>query len=1041
METHVDMSNVFDVCNRVCNKWNCLSNGNVCSKGERIILGWNTDVVDIMLLSQSDQVVHVQVLFKSDNKSLFCSFIYVDNHYKNRRLLWSDLEKHKLFVRDRPWALLGDFNLALFLEDKVFGSSSITISMREFKECLDSIEVFDENCFGCRYTWTQKPKKGVGILKKIDRVLGNVQFISDFPAAHAIFLPYRVSDHSPYVLKLPSITRTQPKPFKFANFLADKEGFIELVADAWKQEFMGHNMFRLVKRLRSLKKPFRKLLFDQGDTNGVTYEGGAAAMALVTHYEKFLGRCGDTSPFVHAGLFQRFVDASKAVDMVREVTREEIKSAIFNIGDNKTPGPDGFSSAFFKKTWSIVGHVCLAIEDFFQNGSTNQFAFVPSRRIADNILLTQELMHNYHRKSGPPRCAFKVDIQKAYDTVDWEFLKLVLHDFRFPEQVVNWVMACVSSTSFSISVNGNLYGYFKGKRGLRQGDPISPYLFTLVMEVLTLKLQQLVQNSLNFRYHNKCEKQRLVNLCFADDLFLFSRGDVDSARVILEALSVFKDVSGLVPSITKSTVFFCNVTTHVRNAIMGIMPFDEGQLPIKYLGVPLISTRLVYRDCMILVERLDKRIDNWKNKTLSLAGRIQLIRSVLSSMYIYWASVFILPARIVRELEKKLRGFLWNHGRLADGRAHISRQKVCLPKCEGGLGIRKISDVNISLMASHIWCILCKKNTLWVEWVYSYKLKGTSFWEVKPQAAMSWGWRKLLQLRNIVRPHFISKIGSGEMTSVWYDMWHPKSLLSRLITPREIARNGFSLQSTIKDVISNGVWRWSIAWYDLFPVLINVQPPNLIGDKKDELVWMNRSGKEEVFSTRAVWDTIRVAKACVPWVKLVWYSQCIPRHSFHVWRILKRKLKTQDKLRPWEVGGATNLNLMCCSLCNHGPDSHDHLFFKCFFSFQVWSQLKSLSGMHGVGAKWRDIVDWLLPLSKSSSIKSVLGRLLLAATAYFIWQERNARLFTDMKRSVNQLVAIIMDTVRLKLVSLRFKSSAKDAHLLVDWQIPASIIV
>nr|GEX16651.1 putative reverse transcriptase domain, reverse transcriptase zinc-binding domain protein [Tanacetum cinerariifolium] len=182
----------------------------------------------------------------------------------------------------------------------------------------------------------------------------------------------------------------------------------------------------------------------------------------------------------------------------------------------------------------------------------NQLAFVPGRRISDNILLTQELMRNYHRNRGPPRCAFKVDIQKAYDTVDWNFLRSILVGFGFHHVMVEWIMTCVSTTSYSICINGNLHGWFRGKRGLRQGDPLSPYLFTLVMEVLTLMLQHRVHTTEAFHFHHLCEQQRIVNLCFADDLFLFARGHMDSVMVIMDALDEFKKASGLVPSIPKT---------------------------------------------------------------------------------------------------------------------------------------------------------------------------------------------------------------------------------------------------------------------------------------------------------------------------------------------------------------------------------------------------------------------------------------------------------------------------------------------------------
>ncbi|GJU58418.1 hypothetical protein Tco_1236184, partial [Tanacetum coccineum] len=224
------------------------------------------------------------------------------------------------------------------------------------------------------------------------------------------------------------------------------------------------------------------------------------------------------------------------------------------------------------------------------------------------------------------------------------------------------------------------------------------------MEVLTLILKRRVQDSNVFRYHKHCEELKIINVFFADELFIFARGDVELAQVIMDSLEEFKRVSGLVPSIPKSTAFFCNVLNHVKLEILNIMPFLEGKLPVKYLRVPLISLRPLNKDCKILVEKAKNRIEDWINKSLSFAGRLQL----------------------------------W--------RAKVAWDDICLPKQEGGLGLRSLELFNIAFMTTHIWNIISNKESLWVRWIHVYKLKGRSIWVIPQKNDMSWGWRKFLQL-------------------------------------------------------------------------------------------------------------------------------------------------------------------------------------------------------------------------------------------------------------------------------------------------------
>ncbi|GKB00420.1 polypyrimidine tract-binding protein homolog 2 isoform X1, partial [Tanacetum coccineum] len=433
--------------------------------------------------------------------------------------------------------------------------------------------------------------------------------------------------------------------------------------------------------------------------------------------------------------------------------------------------------------------------------SPNQSAFVPGRSIADNILLTHELMHNYHLDRGVARCAFKVDIQKAYDTVDWGFLK----------SVTIWY------------------------RGLRQGDPLSPYLFTMVMEVLTLILRRKIRNSDDFRYHRFCEDLELINLCFADDLFLFSHGDDKSAKVIMEALNEFKFASGLVPSLPKSTAYFCNVLNYTKIAILQIMPFEEGSLPVKYLGVPLVPSRLVYKDCKELIEKVEGRINDWKNKSLSIAGKMR------------------------------------------KGKSKVAWEDVCLPKNEGGLGVKRLDIFNKALMSSHIWKLLIRKDSCGPKWIHTYKLRN----------------------RNFGTFHFRgSRHGTVEKKS-----YNCVPVIREFNW--DLHRVGLTTMSKVRDIIHDG----SLSW-----------PADL---------------------------------------EFLRFGRLLDREML-------RRLKTQDMLRSWDL--SSSLNAGSCLLCSSQPDSHEHLFFEC-----------------------------------TRTSMSIVTKLILAASTYFIWQERNERLFNNQHRSANQV--------------------------------------
>jgi len=300
---------------------------------------------------------------------------------------------------------------------------------------------------------------------------------------------------------------------------------------------------------------------------------------FVSYYQQLLGSSRATLPLDETVVCCcPCLDATSQASLLAAVSTEDIKKALFSIGDHKSPGLDGYSSFFFKNSWDVVGQdLCAAVQDFFQSGqllkqinhsiialvaksahvytasdlrpisccnvvykiiskiladrlghaldgiiNPMQNAFLGGRRMADNINLLQELLRQYERKRASPRCLIKINFRKAFDSVQWAFLRQLLLLLGFPDRFVHLVMTCVETTSYSVDVNGELFGFFPGKCGVRQGDPLSPYFFITCMEYFTRMLSLVSQNPL-FHFHSKCKPLGITHLSFADDVMLLCR--------------------------------------------------------------------------------------------------------------------------------------------------------------------------------------------------------------------------------------------------------------------------------------------------------------------------------------------------------------------------------------------------------------------------------------------------------------------------------------------------------------------------------------
>jgi hypothetical protein len=660
--------------------------------------------------------------------------------------------------------------------------------------------------------------------------------------------------------------------------------------------------------------------------------------------------------------------------------------------------------------------------------SPNQTAFIPNRSIAENVLLAQEVMKDYHKTEGKARCTLKVDLMKAYDSVNWDFALHCLGCFGMPANFVSWIRECITSPRFSVAVNGTLVGFFEGKRGFRQGDPLSPYLFVLTMEVLSCLLAECARAQGGFGYHHRCSKIGLTHLCFADDLLIFSEASVRSVVTIQKVLNEFESLSGLKANPEKSTLFCAGVSLSVKAQIINTLKMCEGKLPVRYLGVPLISSRLRAADCDALLEKITARINSWLSKNLSFAGRLQLVASVLYSVQVYYSSIFILPKKVIRAIEQKFNRFLWNGKDEGIARAKVSWSMLCLPKKEGGLGIKKLVEWNRAAMMRHIWSLFMRAGSLWVAWVHAVLLKGRSFWQVSIPQICSWSWRKLLKLRDEARNFLSFSVGTGQNIHLWFDAWHPDGVLYEKYGHRVIYDAHSKLEARLDSVIIDGHWNWRPARSDQ---LVNIQSKlSLVPlGEMDMPQWS--ASKNGMYSCSDTWDAIRVKHPIVDWWPLVWFHFSIPKQAFIAWLAMRDALSTGRKLLCWGFLGDVK-----CIFCRFGVEDRDHLFFSCGFSSRIWKHVMELCGVLHPPTCWDDVVSLGLKEWRGKTMKAYICRLVFGSSIYNIWRTRNALRHGNNPWSEEQLLKQIKWEVKLRFMSKgKFRKTCGNVILCNAWGI------
>ncbi|XP_050238425.1 uncharacterized protein LOC126687917 [Mercurialis annua] len=638
--------------------------------------------------------------------------------------------------------------------------------------------------------------------------------------------------------------------------------------------------------------------------------------------------------------------------------------------------------------------------------SENRSAFVPKRSIAHNIMLAHDLTRNYHRDVGSPRCIIKIDLKKAYDSLSWDFIEEILISLDFPDSFILLVMNCIKTASFSINWKGRAGEIFHSSQGLRQGDPMSLLLFVLSMEYLSRMLNDV---SNDFCFHKSCKKLKINHLMFADDLLLFCHGDIKSVQFLSDSLNSFKNTSGLSVNPSKSQIFFCNINSELKNRILNMLGFIEGELPLRYLGIPLITSRLSHQDCKGIIEKITKRISSWTSKLLSYAGRVQLIQYVLMSMHVFWASIMLLPKKVNKEIQSICARFLWNGNQEGKYSALVAWKDIIKQKKEGGLGIKDIGTWNKAAISKHVWQVMSGCSSLWVKWIHQNKLKNCSFWGIKANNDSNWIWRGLLSIRSDIRKMVSYSIGDGKLVNFWNDPWLQGCSLLEKFPRVKMKDANVSKTSCVADLWKNN--RWNLP----DPIESNTEEAwsfikeNYKLRNTPDLVRWNMV-KSHRFSISYTWNEMREQFDQVSWHRLIWNKHSVPRFSFLLWLAMRRKMRTKDRLFKWKV-----VEDEVCIFCNHDAETIDHCLFECEYVKKIWDKLLPICSCPGNILTWRRLISWFSNRAVGKNAAAAMRRIILSATVYYDWRARNKKIFANENPDSAAIINNVRNVVLAKL--------------------------
>ena len=784
--------------------------------------------------------------------------------------------------------------------------------------------------------------------------------------------------------------------------------------------------------------------------------------AMTAYYTSILGITNATSWNFDLSTLYNSEDLQILDDLILPFTEAEALLAVKSMNVNSAPGPDGFGPAWYSSAWSSIKDDIIAFLSSFYNYTADlhrinrahivllpkcpgasspkdfrpvslqncpvkiitkilttrmqrhiqkfididQTGFIRGRSISENFVYATELVQHCHRNKIPT-VVLKLDFAKAFDSVSWDSTIKILAARAFPDRWLQWMQMLFSSSHSAVLINGCPGNWITCKRGLRQGDALSPYLFVLVADVL----QRLIKHS-NIR-HPAVDGPCPV-LQYADDTLLLVRAEIVDIRRLKVTLDSFAMATGLKINYSKSTLVPMHVPQDRLERIVRLLQCQQASFPQVYLGLPLSNVKLNLAAFAPLISKVDRRLSGWQAALLNHQSRLVLINSVLDGLATYMMQALALPPGIISAIDSRRRAFLWSgKDKTSGAKCLVKWDDVQRPSLEGGLGVKDLATQNACLLLKLLHRLHHPEQSAWAAWVREHK-------DILNMSDHGDGshWSALRSLLPAYRCITKVQLGDGRTTSFWHDSWFDGSPLATVFPC--LFSHCTKPDASASEVLTIGLQPMLVS--RLSPQAseelhaLNEMISNITLTQAPDSRYSKFAGQLGTLHASAVYQASKTMGSPCNFSSFVWRNRAPPRVRFFGWLLVNNRIQCRYNLHLKHV-----LDDDICQLCGNAAETADHLIFRCLVPSAFWNHI----GWTGVNLPEPTHL-WEMPRPPHIPAKHFLMIILLCC--WQIWNHRHDVVFRHQQPCLSRLLYSCRETCRLWSSRLRSQDRSIADH-------------